>query len=72
MYLGLFVIISIAIFMYRIAEFEKRSPIIWSLVGAASTTTILQFIDVGLWSTLLCLVVAYGCLFIANLVQAPK
>ena len=54
--------------MYRIAQFEKRNPLLWGAIGAACASAVLHFMDVGVISIFLSFAAAYALMFIANLV----
>lgn len=71
MYFQLFMIICVAVFMWRVAEFERRSTVIWASVGVAWCIVLGQLIDYGVFHFFISLLAAYFTMALVKAMEKP-
>ena len=69
MYFQLFILIGLSVFMYRVAEFEKRRGWLWGGITAAWCLFMGQYFAPGFVYLLICLFCSYGTMVVANIIK---
>lgn len=68
----LFVVVCVAVFMDRLAIFERASTWAWTPAGALCALLVLQWLGLRFGSVVLCFVSAYLCFFAFKLVRGAR